>query len=282
MDSIPKSSNIFLSCIAALLRIQLALPWRRPCAYRGSSDPSPLFVGRTALCLEGSQGWTFLLQATTHLFWSWAPAPLLTSTPSHPVYYGKWWGWFNPWGSGMLVALGLPQLGDGAGTAVGRMADDFCTLNLHGLGVPMGKPISETSQPRLARQRCSCRMPFIWFICQDITQSGNPLEISTDVSSALMGTKFMESKVRYSLLIKGMVHQRWLWHGICGPVWSRGRSEGSREAKCVCAYSERERRGVLASFTQKEWKAPAAHRDGPLRVCWGTGRFKLILISRSQ
>lgn len=43
----------------------------------------------------------------------------------------------------MLVALGLPQLGDGAGTAAGRMADDFCTLNLHGLGVPMGKPISD-------------------------------------------------------------------------------------------------------------------------------------------
>lgn len=39
----------------------------------------------------------------------------------------------------MLVALGLPQLWDRAGTAGKRMADGFCTLNLCGLGVPRGE-----------------------------------------------------------------------------------------------------------------------------------------------
>lgn len=69
-----------------------------------------------------------------------------------------------------------------------------------------------------------------------------------------------------------------LWHGICDMVLVLKAAERQR----VFVHIVRERRGVLASFTQKDGKGPAAHRDGPLSVCWGMGRFKLILISRSQ
>lgn len=43
----------------------------------------------------------------------------------------------------MLIALGLPQLWDRGGVAGERMADEFCSLNLHGLAVSMGKAISD-------------------------------------------------------------------------------------------------------------------------------------------
>lgn len=82
----------------------------------------------------------------------------------------------------MLAALGLPQLGDGAGTAQESTADEFCTLDLHGLGVPMGKPMSaQAGQAVLFLQNAFYLVHF-----SGHNTIRNPSEISPDVSSALM------------------------------------------------------------------------------------------------